>query len=412
MLRWALAGSFAGLLYVSVLIVVASGFSRGGWYTGGPGGGRLLVGAWSGMGRLWDWVGRPADGGTASPAVPGIAPSRPPVQDGIWISRAALRALPTAGPAWDALRAAAEREPGVPTLCDQDSNDNVRTLAKALVYARTGEERYRVEVRRNVLGAIGTEAGEDCRSLALGRELAAYVIAADLVGLAPDEDARFREWLAAVRTRILADGRSLTTCHELRPNNWGTMCGASRAAASAYLGDRQDLGRVAAVFDGFLGDRSAYAGFEYGDPAWQADPSRPVGINPAGATRQGVRIDGALPDDMRRAGGFTPGCPERFGYPWEALQGAVVQAEILQRQGFDAWAWQDQALRRALAFLVDLSQRCPAAIDEATSGDDRFTPWIVNRAYGADFPAVSPAGHGKIAGWTDWTHDRRTRDRN
>jgi hypothetical protein len=82
----------------------------------------------------------------------------------------------------------------------------------------------------------------------------------------------------------------------------------------------------------------------------------------------------------------------------------VVEAEILHRQGYDAWGWQDQALRRALAYLYELGARCPAAIDEVTSGDDRFTPWIVNQAYATTFAAASPAEFGKIMGWTDWTH--------
>lgn len=397
MVRGALAGCLACMLCLAGLVVAATALPRGGW----------LVTRLPGAGPR----AQSGEAGTANLSITPLASTLPPVREGIWISRAEVKGLPISGPAWASLRAAAGGDPGPPSLCKQNSNANVRVLAKALVYARTGDERSRREVRQGVMGAIGTEDGADCRSLALGRELAAYVIAADLVGLDPGEDLRFRDWLAGLRTKVLSDGRSLVTCHETRPNNWGTMCGASRVAASAYLGDRTDLARAAAVFKGYLGDRSAYAGFDFGDRSWQADDAAPVGINPRGAVRTGVSIDGALPDDMRRAGGFTTGCPERFGYAWEALQGAVVEAEILHRQGYDAWGWQDQALRRALAYLYDLGIRCPAATDEVTSGDDRFTAWIVNNAYGTRFAAASPAEFGKIMGWTDWTHDRRTRGR-
>ena len=37
--------------------------------------------------------------------------------------------------------------------------------------------------------------------------------------------------------------------------------------------------------------------------------------------------------------------------------------------------------------------------------------WLVDHAYGADFPTALPAREGKNMGWTDWTHDRATRPR-
>lgn len=45
----------------------------------------------------------------------------------------------------------------------------------------TGTQSYRTDVINACMDAIGTESGG--RTLALGRELGAYVIAADLVGL-------------------------------------------------------------------------------------------------------------------------------------------------------------------------------------------------------------------------------------
>jgi len=58
---------------------------------------------------------------------------------------------------------------------------NVRVLANALVFARTGDPARRARVVEACRAAMGTEAGG--RTLALGRELLAYVVAADLVGL-------------------------------------------------------------------------------------------------------------------------------------------------------------------------------------------------------------------------------------
>lgn len=311
---------------------------------------------------------------------------------GIWISNKEIAALPTAGKAWDNLKSVADRPTGKPNISDQDNPANVSVLAKALVYARTGDESYRNEVIDACMAAMGTERGG--RTLALGRELCAYVISADLVGLPPDKDQKFRDWLRGTLTKTLS-GRTLQSTHEDRPNNWGTHAGASRAAVARYLDDQAELERTAKVFKGYLGDRSSYAGFEYGNLSWQSDPGKPVGINPKDATKHGHRIDGVMPDDMRRGGGFNfP--PGKTGYPWEGLQGAVVQAEILYRAGYDTWNWENKALLRAVQFLHNIGWEA--------EGDDTWTPWIINYHYGTNFPTKSPTNPGKNMGWTDWTH--------
>jgi len=340
----------------------------------------------------------PALGGDASDSGP---PDPVPGADrpGLWLSHDEIRLLPMAGPAWLQLERVAREPAGRAEVSDQDSNHDVRTLAKALVWARTGETRYRDEVRQACAAAIGTDLGG--RTLALGRNLVCYVIAADLAGLPPEEDEEFRSWLRRALGRDL-EGKTLRSTHEIRPNNWGTHAAASRAAVAAYLGDRAELDRTALVFQGWLGDRDAYAGFKYGDLWWQADPKRPVGINPRGATKDGESIDGLVPDDMRRGGAFAfP--PGRTNYPWGALEGAAVCAEILWRQGYDAWQWQDRAILRAVEALRRLSERYPGD-DWWATGDDEWVVWLVNHAYGADFPAALPARPGKNMGWTDWTH--------
>lgn len=348
-------------------------------------------------------------GGTAAGAGGGS------LVDGIWISVAEVQMLPMSGPAWDQLEAQANADPGTPNLSDQDQMNNVWVLAKALVYARTGEESYRTEVRQNVMAAMETEnAG---RTLALGRELAAYVIGADLVGLDSAEDAVFRAWLMGVLQETL-DGRTLISTHDDRPNNWGTHAGASRLAAAVYLTGspdateaefgEQQLALAADVFKGWLGDRATYDGFRYdADLSWQADPAAPVGINPVGAMAMDFSIDGAQPEEMRRGCSFMlPPCPT--GYPWGGLEGGVVQAEILARRGLDAWGWEDRALLRAVEFLIRIDADFGGWYAE---GDDEWQPWLVNHAYGTTFPTALPAREGKNMGWTDWTHDPATRPR-
>ncbi len=320
---------------------------------------------------------------------------------GIWVSRQELAELPTSGPAWAGVVESANSA-GAGNIADQDSDGDVNAMAAGLVYARTGDNAYRSKAAQAVMSAVGTESGG--RTLALGRNLVSYVIAADLIDLRSFDsgmDGRFRAWLGKVRTSTL-DGKTLVETHEGRPNNWGTHAGASRAAIAAYLGDRAELSRVAQVFNGWTGDRSSYAGFNYGDLSWQANPASPVGVNPAGASRSGVDIGGALPEEMRRGGGLSAN-PGSTGYPWGGIEGAVVTAQILDRQGFDAFSSGNQALRRAVQFLADLDAREGGWW---VSNDDEYVPWMINKAYGTSFPVSAEIGEGKNMGFTNWTHSR------
>lgn len=335
---------------------------------------------------------------TLAAAVSARPASAGPVEKGIWLSLAQIQALPMSGTAWSQVKAAADGSLGTPKISDHNSNHDVKTLAVALAYARTGNAAYRSKAADAIMSAIGTETGGGI--LAVVRNLASYVIAADLINLreySSSKDATFRSWLSAVRTKTI-DGTTLVATHEKRANNFGTHAGASRVAADLYLGDSSDLARAAAVFRGWLGDRTAYAGFDYGELAWQADPSKPVGVNPAGAVKSGHSIDGVLPDDQRRGGGFTwpPPCES---YVPGALQGALVEAELLTRAGYPAWEWSTRALYRAMNWYFNVAG-C------RLEGNDQFEPWLVNAAYGSRFPTASPIGVGKNMAWTDWTHAR------
>jgi hypothetical protein len=80
------------------------------------------------------------------------------------------------------------------------------------------------------------------------------------------------------------------------------------------------------------------------------------------------------------------------------MQGVVVTAEMLSRAGYpDVWQWEDEAILRAFYWLWDICEYPP-------EGDDEWITWIVNRAYGFDYPTKTPVSPGKAMGWTDWTH--------
>ena len=316
----------------------------------------------------------------------------------IWLSQAEIAALPTSGTAWDNVVKYANAATGAADLVDQESNNNVCCLAAALVYARTGDQTALKHVKDSLAAITAFDVAKLGRALALGRELAAYVIAADLIDY---NDSAFNDKIRALLTAKTTSGpANLIACQKQRPNNWGMHATASIVAVYAYLGDKAGLDSAANIFKGWLGDRNAYAGFTYGELDWQADPSKPVGVNPKGATKNGHSIGGALPDDMRRGGAFAwP--PKATGYPWEALQGATVAAQILSRVGgpiypYPAWEWCDKALLRAVQFLY--------SIDWPATGDDGWQPWLINAAYGSTFPTTQTGTTGKNMGFTSWTH--------
>jgi len=273
-----------------------------------------------------------------------------------------------------------------PSISDQDDPDNVITLAQALVYARTGDQ----AMRSKVITALGrVQTSSVGRALALGRELGAYVLAADYIGY---RDPAFGAWVSRMRTVATSGGpASLTSCSEVRLNNWQTWCLASRLIASTYLGDATDVSRSVAVFRGWLGDRSQYVGFDPGDTSWQCDPAKPVGINPP-CVKLGFDIGGVLPDDQRRGGSFSTD-PPCENYVWEAIQSVTLTATVLSEAGYPAFDWSDRAIVRAFDWLY--ANDCPA------TGDDTGSPWVPNHYAGTDF-ATSAANPGKGWGYQDW----------
>jgi hypothetical protein len=223
---------------------------------------------------------------------------------------------------------------------------------------------------------------------------------------------------------------------------------AKKLAHRAHLCERKN------TYRGFIGDVDAYDGFKFGDDvSWHeaGQPMRPVGRK--NATIGTLSIDGCLADDMRRVGdgpatprigglvtGTDPaGCDDnepdscyecgfqtgqvqggsaghcrsfpdcfdpyrdstgapaatnanRTGYPWEAMQGLVMQAHLLSRSGWPSFAWQSRAIERATRFLYVVygqwaQDNRTGVVCQAGGGDadDTWVPWIVEAHCGSDF---------------------------
>ncbi len=311
-------------------------------------------------------------------------------------SPAELAVLPTSGAAWTYLKGVADGDLGVADLTDQNNKHDVHTLAVALVANRLDSDAYRAKARAAILGAIGTErVGAYNSILALGRQLGAYVMAADLIGLSGTDDARFRVWLSAIRTRVLGGHSRYTslkgTCED-SPHNWGTFACASLVAANLYLGDDAAVARSWAVFRGLTGDRVAYAGFQdVSADAW-ACPGVPFTPDNAGCSGDPVRYGAFVKDVMR---GTPPPLASGSGlsYTLEILQGVALQAELLSRAGHpDAW----NRIRPAFDWA-----RRQGALDLSSVG--YHVTWWANERLGWSLP-TRPAVMGRVFGFTDWLY--------
>ena len=330
----------------------------------------------------------------------------PPVEiTGIWSSRAELALLPMTGPGWNAVLADASKDTSNPDVGNQNDNTNCYVLAAAIVAERlaaAGETDEAVRYRKKVVDAVekivrdGQPDGS--RTLAWGREIGAYVMAADLVGYRTEA---FENYLKDAADKWICSDRH-QTLHEMtleRPNNWGAMGFGTMCAIYTYLGDKNSLQTIRDIWMTTIVGPSAKS-FRYGaDLSWQADPKNPMVINPAGSSKEGLSLDGLQPEEMRRGAPFTTQNITPTGYPFEALQGWIMAARILERQGMPIWEEGDRALYRAVyALQVYLTERYGTSW--SFSGDDLWMLEFVDRVYGSDFAKNKQVwGHGKNAGY-------------
>jgi hypothetical protein len=346
-------------------------------------------------------------------ALPVVFPARADAAtDYLLMSRSALLARPVTGSAWAYMVDTAQQSLGPANLCDQHSVHHLRTLAAALVYARTGAANYGTKARAGVMNAIGTSVvGCDNATLALGRQLAAYVLAADFAGLSGTNDTTFRSWLSTIRTKIVGGHsiwNSLEHTQMESQNNWGAFAGASRIAASLYLGDTSDVSQASRITQGFLGDRSAYAGFDAqltsAALSWTCTGSQSTytPVNPA-CTRGGINVDGAVVADISRGGSLRwPPGSTGIDYQIESIQGLGLQVELLYQNGYSgAWDWSSQALKRMAAIVT--RSRASGGRGWNTTQAARQMPWLLNLRYGTNIPTAA-AGLGRAIGFSDWLY--------
>ncbi len=346
----------------------------------------------------------PSRSPTASPTrsatpTPNITPP-PSNGTAVWVSQAEIMARPTSGTSWNNLVSWAGKTIGTSTINDQDSDQDQVALAKALTCARIGTNCAEIITALNSLSAH-TPSGD--RALAWGRNISAWVMAADIVtnsGRASGLNVtQFKNWAnTAIRTNS-TEGETIIECHVHRPNNWSTMCGGSRIAADIFDGDSSDLTAAWNEYRGYVGDRSS--GFLFANTVvttnWRCPNSTDrTAINPKGCVKFGHNFDGILPAEMLRQGEYSS-WPPPLGtvYPFNGLAGLMLQAELLARHGYPAFTVADNAMLRAYSWLIDVAGYT------GTSRTD-WMPWIINKRYGRSYPALLAPLPGQNIGFVEW----------
>lgn len=349
----------------------------------------------------------PVDPPPVDPPPPPPPPVDPPPSTGdkgyIWVDVTTLPNKPRTGRGWDAMYTMAKgNAPGPVTVADQNSGNSAWAHACAYTYAATGDTAFRTKAV-GALKALCSPTLPIDRALALAREVQGYVAAAEGLQLAktdPDLDAALKAKFRYFLTCKTSGGpASLLESHQKRPNNWGTHATAAVLMIARYIGDQTIFDNAIKVFKGYLGDYDLYHGFVYGELDWQADKTRPVGINKKGATIDGHNVDGVLPEEARRGGPpswpLPKTCPTT--YPWEANQGSGASMLVALNAGVDLRSASDWAHKRNVVWLTQVA-------NWQIAGDDAFLAPILNLLY-PDLKLTVPAGSpGKGLAWTEFSH--------
>jgi len=295
----------------------------------------------------------------------------------------------------------------------------VQTLAAALVYARTKDVRYRdfvIRANRFVIGTegarsnTGTSAGDIV--LATARNITAYVLAADLVGMSPNVTGsrpghtrnQWRAWLGALRTKVMTTSGncpSLVRCNDERAHNWGAFASAARIAIDLHVDDQADLAVAVSRLKRWIGEADNGIGW---NPSAAFDRSYacvPAGVmwSAVNGSSCGPKKDGMLVEDISRSAGSYPTYDRKgIGYTMEAYQAQLVAAILLERRGYDAFEWGNQGFRRTMDWLVREGKPFGNG-----SSVEKHESWIAQFFYKKTYPTTA-AGMGRTFGFTDWLY--------
>lgn len=321
----------------------------------------------------------------------------------LWATKPELDALATTGPAYQFVQQQANLlVPEQVKIGFMDSNTDQYTLAAALVAAKgDGAKRVAVVQALDVISRT-LDPLTDNRLLGPLRNLAPYVIAADLINY---RGPGFIHWLYQFIRAPLSDahGKSIIGCHELRPNNFGLHAFAARVAADLYLDDTADLTIAIQTYKDWASGKANRFSFD-DDLSWHPDRAKLYGVNPPNSRIFDHNVDGVLPDDMQRGGAFKfpfPKTGDGIQYSHGAASPLLCAITLLARNGYpDAPSWGSEAPLRIYRWLYTQA-------NAHAYGDYRPAVDLLHYLYGsakASFATLppSPSQLSKSISFTDW----------
>jgi len=361
---------------------------------------------------------------------PIVAVAQPTKVGGVWTSAAELAGKGTSGPAWTALLAGANRSTTNVDIDNQDNRTGLYCFAAAIVATKDpvkyASYRNKAITCLDALVAKGQPSG---RALAWARNALGYAATADLLDYRPPALVNYMRRLAGESVSASESafncsqfGRPLwVVATQLMPNNWGTLGLGSLTAIYAYLKDTTKLNQLYTHIAGALEGPSPYPRNRWDEsegPTWQHNPGDATTwrlITPVNLVKNGLILEGIIPEDMQRGGAFNADgyaswvSSDASGYTWETIQGLTTSAHILERWGYNVWALGDGAIGRAVRRYNVLAAQSNRK--EWLGWGSSVRPWTLaftDRAYGTHWAetalesgakASQVYGNGRIAGW-------------
>jgi pectate lyase len=343
----------------------------------------------------------------------GSGTTPPPAAGFIMFSQSEIDAAASSGTAFTQAKAIADTTIGTVNLADQDMDNASIAYLAALMYVKTGTTSYKTKVETALAqlpGASTPPRDSDAETggvLAVVRQLAGWIVAADLVGYRPST---FTNFVSAIRTRNIGgtgNWDDIRTTSRITANNWGALALASRVACSAYLADTADLDECANIFRRYTGENravwSSWINTNDHDESW-VDSQPMAGINGSSAASTKA---GAVVEDICRGPSHPTVDEVALSYSWEALQGAVVVAKLLSRAGYgDCFAWGGSALLRAAQFINGKTPSFstpPYGAYPPRHDTLQWLPYAINRRYGVNLsPLGSATARGQMVAAAHW----------
>lgn len=352
------------------------------------------------------------------------------------IDRAELLANPITTAAWTRLKAEADKtSKGTPTLkLDAGVAPANRYLAQAIVYARIGGATRKTQVVNAIRGLMGTEdgSGDGAVSLRVGRQMAGWVWAANLVDMDPlvkgtragYTNTTFSSWLRTMITKQLQGHSSLVSIDASSfqsASNHGAWAHSAYAAIACYLEDANHKTIALNRFKSFIGDRTVPRNYNQSSEwptirTWVCLPSAGmtvdnnwVALNSAAPctrtespTHQGgISADGLNCNDASRDGGRYPvlGANGKDHYIVGGAGGAMCAALTWRRGGQpDVFTWQNSWFRRCMEAHVRF------AVPQNKYATGKTQPWVANYLYGTNYAKVANATGAYSLSWADWLY--------